>query len=138
MEGAEHESAPEGAGGPGAAGGGPDGQERSVLGLWFARFSRGQRIAIVVVVLAIVAAAIAVPIALVGGGGGGGTYPANVRANFLRACETNASTSLCNCALQKIEAQVSFHQFAQDEASYRRTGQLPSYYRSVVIACLGR
>lgn len=116
----------------------PGQPEKSVLGLWFARLSASQRIAVVVAVLVIVGAAIAVPVSLSGGGGDGHTYPANVRANFLRACEANASSSLCHCALTQIESQVSLHQFAQDELSYERTGQLPSYYRTVVYSCLAK
>lgn len=110
----------------------------SAVGLWFARRSAGQRLALGVAMLVVVAA-IAVPLALSGGGGSAPNhaYPANVRSNFLTACETNASATLCQCAFQKIESQVSLQRFKQDELTYERTGSLPSYYRSVVFSCLG-
>jgi hypothetical protein len=113
--------------------------EGSALGEWFARRSPGQRMGLFVAALAVVAA-IAVPLALSGGGGRTGNsqpYPANVRTNFLTACETNASTAICQCAFQKIQSQVTLQQFKQDELSYERSGKLPPYYTSVVFSCLG-
>jgi hypothetical protein len=130
MESSEHE--PTGAPGGTPAGDAAPDDRRPGLGGWLARLSPGGRGALVVAVLLIVAAAIAVPLTVAGGGG----YPASFRAEFLRACETNASRSQCRCALQHIERHVSFHQFAQDQASYARTGRLPSYYRAVVLSCL--
>jgi hypothetical protein len=120
---------------PGYAGA-PEG--KSDLGRWFDRRSQGQRVALAVVVLVVVAA-IAVPLALSGGGRTRRTtYPANVRANFLRACAARASNSQCTCALAQIESQVPLHQFVQDELTYETTGKLPSYYQSVVFSCLAK
>ncbi len=116
--------------------GAPEG--KSDLGRWFDRRSPGQRVALAVAALVVVAA-IAVPLALSGGGHTRRTtYPANVRAEFLRACEAKAPSSLCTCGLQQVESQVPLHRFVQDVLSYERTGKLPSYYQPVVLSCVGK
>ena len=109
-------------------------------GRWFAGLSSNQRIALLVAVIGVIAAAIAVPLAV--SGGGGNTYPASVRSNFLKSCEANTPASVngakvCGCVLTKIEDQEPLSQFVEDEQNYKRTGRLPSSYRSAVFSCLG-
>lgn len=44
-------------------------------------------------------------------------YSAEIRSNFLNACQVNASASDCACALARIEARVSEADFVRAEVA---------------------
>lgn len=51
-------------------------------------------------------------------------YPADVRQNFLDACNrsSDGKRSACRCALAKLEATVSYEDFKQADAAIRGGG----------------
>jgi hypothetical protein len=65
------------------------------------------------------------------------SYPVNVQANFLNACEASAPVSACQCTLTWFEGNVTLAQFEQDEATLEQTGQQPADLRDAVAACGG-
>lgn len=69
--------------------------------------------------------------------GGGGTYPANVKNNFLTACETRASSASCTCEFAYIEKHVSLSTFtAADKALRAGTGGIPAWLLNAARACV--
>lgn len=53
-----------------------------------------------------------------------GAYPADVRQNFLDACNrsSDGKRSACRCALRKLEETVSYEDFKQADAAIRGGG----------------
>lgn len=75
------------------------------------------------------------------GGGSAGRYPAEVRDNFVRSCTArpNATTAECECALGKIEAQVSFRDFKRAEVATRAGSrvdpQIQAQFTNAIADC---
>jgi hypothetical protein len=67
----------------------------------------------------------------------GHTYPANVKTNFLNACEARASTASCTCEFAYIQKHVSLATFtAADKALRAGTGGIPAWLLNAARACV--
>ena len=68
---------------------------------------------------------------------GGSSYPANVQANFLNACEGNATQAQCTCLLSKVEGGTSLQTFTDAENAIENGGGTPSWLTADAAACAG-
>lgn len=60
------------------------------------------------------------------GCGGGNDYPASAQRNFVESCEQNGgSTKACDCALDKIQDDLSYQEFKREDVAIR-AGRPPS------------
>ena len=67
----------------------------------------------------------------------GNEYPSQVRENFLKSCDAqpNASRSVCECTLDKVEKTVSYDDFKKaDQAIRDDAGAKPKGYDQLVKA----
>jgi len=75
---------------------------------------------------AVVLAAATLGLGACGGGDKPAGYPADVRNNFLRACNLNnrsGKENACKCVLEKIMATVSYADFQRADTEIRSGGQ---------------
>jgi hypothetical protein len=76
-------------------------------------------------------------VALLAACGGSHSYPANVQANFLNACEANGGdVSSCGCALKWFESHRSLTQFMADDDQANNGGTPPDMLKASA-ACGG-
>jgi hypothetical protein len=63
-------------------------------------------------------------------------YPVSVRETFVRHCDaTGGDTSTCRCALERLEARLSYADFKREEAAIS-AGRTPSKaFTGAVGAC---
>lgn len=72
-------------------------------------------------------------------GCGGSSYAANVKTNFLNACEQSSSVSGCECALSHVEDSVSVGtlQAAERDIAAGSTNY-PTWMTDAISACAGK
>lgn len=64
-------------------------------------------------------------------------YPAEVRRNFLQACElSGGSADSCFCTLEEIEQRYDLAEFISAESSYSATGVLPVGMAAALAECV--
>lgn len=64
------------------------------------------------------------------------SYPANIEANFLNACEAGgAPASSCRCVFQRIQNQFSIEEFDALENEMTLTGAVPAAIEASVSGC---
>src|ERR1035441_7124274 len=63
--------------------------------------------------------------------GGGNSFAANLKSNFLNACEQQGSPSPCECALKQIEAHVSQSTFEASERAQAQGASPPKWQLAV-------
>jgi hypothetical protein len=67
--------------------------------------------------------------------GGGNSFAANLKSNFLNACEQQGSPSPCECALKQIEAHVSQSTFEASERAQAQGASPPKWQLDAARAC---
>ncbi len=86
--------------------------------------------------LLLTAAATATLITLGGcGGDSKHEYPADVKNNFLTACEVQGSSSACECALTKLQEKMSADEFNRAEVEMTANGVFPPKVLDAVAEC---
>ena len=68
-------------------------------------------------------------------GCGSNSWPANMEANFLKACEVNGKRSGCECALSSLKGKMTADQFAAAETAVAQGSGLDSRVTDAIASC---
>jgi hypothetical protein len=99
----------------------------------------GPNLLLIAIPVAIAVVAVIVILATGGDGdGGGGDFPESAQDNFITQCEATSggNTSYCECALDKIQQEVSYDEFQDIDAAVLGGESLPEEITDGLAECL--
>jgi mevalonate pyrophosphate decarboxylase len=82
----------------------------------------------------LIATSAAVAVALAVAACGGNDYPAQVKANFMSACERSGTAAACGCVFAKVQAKVSYDDFKRADTEARKGLPMSVDVKDIVVA----
>lgn len=68
-------------------------------------------------------------------GCGANSWPSNIEANFLNACEVQGNRSSCECALSSLKGSMTANEFEAAETAATQSGTLDSRITNAIASC---